>query len=104
MGLPQSLKILSCPYSINYVEEDTLGKGISGDLDGDNIRVYKGFSPQRTVEVILHETIHAMLQSQGIPTKLEERITSVLSESFTQFLIDNPTFILYAMGVLAPKG
>lgn len=103
MGLPHSLKILSCRCSIEYKpkgyfdELETTGELVEGE---DLIRIRSDVPAPRQIEILLHEVIHVMLQNQQLSDDVDERITGVLSESLAQFFIDNPTFVLHALNVL----
>ena len=103
MGLPHKLQFMACPYNIEYFpKKEGEDAGDMGELlEGmDIIRVRNDVSPQRQVEVLLHESIHIMLMSLGLEDEQEEIIISTLSEHLVQFMSDNPTFILYALSGL----
>jgi hypothetical protein len=70
----------------------------SSDHIGNVITVHDRAAPSRTVEILLHEAIHAMLT--GHDYDQEEHIIVHLGESLASFLQDNPEFIRKAVDVL----
>lgn len=101
---PRSLKIGAHVFTLKIATPKELGENLVGDMDPEKnrIRIIRGTTRSRCVEIILHECIHAMLS--GYEFKDEETITMVLGEALTSFLADNPRFITEVLRVLSdPK-
>lgn len=98
---PRTLKIRGHVYKVQQVNQKVLGDYMA-DVDNDLnvIRIYNKASQPQKVELLLHETLHAMLS--GCNLDREEEIVSILGEALTSFLWDNPAFIKHALATLNP--
>lgn len=101
--LPRSVKIGHCNYKIKMVPKKDLGKDELGEVDDsqNTIKVLSRMARSRKVEVLLHECIHAMLS--GHDFKDEENIVVILGKGLSQFLADNPFFIVEALKILSAE-
>lgn len=102
--LPRSLKIGAHIYKLKQADGKELGEDTFSDVSSETnlIRISKAATRSRKIELILHETLHAMLA--GHEFKAEETVIVVLGEALTQFLADNPRFIREALTILSdPK-
>ena len=98
--IPRTLKIRGHTYLIKQGGRKTLGTGITATVDNEAniIQLFRGASPSRKVECLIHEALHAMLCGYGY--EKEEDIVVTLGEALTEFLRANPSFIRHALKVL----
>jgi len=98
----QKLRIISSNYKIKYFEKIEDEKG---HLDGriweslKEIWVRSGMSYQRTLQVIMHESMHGVTWELCITGKTEDKNIQ-LTTGVTCFIRDNPEFIMEYMRVL----
>ncbi len=89
------------PYNYKVKQEDKIISegtelfGIHSPSD-NTIRVKNSLPPSRKAEVLMHETLHAMIQSAGLCEVLEgkeETVVENLGTTLVQFVRDNPEFL-----------
>jgi hypothetical protein len=81
-----TINVMGREYRIEYVPATELD-GCHGDMDGDRgvIRVDQASSEQR--EIILHETIHAILSECGLKYILKRKLEEALVRAIESGLI-----------------
>lgn len=101
--IPRTLQIKGHKFRVRQVNRLGLSDGndVLADVDtGKNlIRLYKRAPASRKIEYLIHEAIHAMLDSHEITQ--EEKVCSLLGEYLVQFIRDNPAFIRHALKTLS---
>ena len=97
---PKLIKIGAQEYKIKGVSRERMGPEASADIDNERniIRIIRHATRSRQVELILHECIHSMLEGHGF--EKEETISLILGVALTQFLADNPLFVIEALKTL----
>ena len=97
--LPKRLRIKGHVYTLEEVPDRHLPDRMADcDNEANHIRISKGAAESRQVELVLHESIHAMLA--GYDVSGEEIVAVTLGECLTAFIKDNPSFIRHALKVL----
>jgi hypothetical protein len=99
--IPRSLKIGAHDYKIRTALKKDMPPEESGNCDSEKnvITILRHAPRSRKIELILHESLHAMLAGHDFQD--EEPIIVILGEALTQFLANNPHFITEAMSVLS---
>lgn len=103
----RKIRIISSNYKITYHKElkDVEGKI---DLDGrisetlKEILVLDNMNYQRTLQVIMHESMHGMKFELCLDGN-EEKINVLLTTGITCFIRDNPEFIMEYIRILNEK-
>ena len=99
----RKIRIISSNYKIRYFEELEDEKG---HLDGriweslKEIWVRSDMSYQRTLQVIMHESMHGLKWELRFNEKHDEDNNVLLTTGVTCFIRDNPEFITEYMRVL----
>jgi hypothetical protein len=99
--IPRTLNIKGHKFQVKQVNRLGLSDDAMADCDPDKnlIRLYRRAPASRKVECVLHESMHAMLDSHGITQ--EEKVCGLLGEYLVQFIRDNPGFIRHALKTLS---
>lgn len=93
-GLPDVLNIGALIYELLIVPKGTL-KDCWGEIDNDNqnITLEKGHRRDRTINTVIHETLHGCWHTSDLPDRCsEERAVTALANSLQQVIRDNPKF------------
>ncbi len=92
--LPSVLKIGALIYELLIVPKGTL-KDCWGECNNhnQNITLERGRRRDRTINVVIHEVLHACWDTAGLPDRCsEERAVTALANSLQQIIRDNPKF------------
>lgn len=102
-GVPSAAKIKEKTYSIHPA---TKHYGVRQDFYGwfcsqnEEILFREGMTKFDTVDTVIHEILHGLIYEYGIKFdhwKKEEATVTRLSTALTEFIIDNPKFMLWLM-------
>jgi len=100
----RKIRIVSSNYKITYHDEikDKNGKPLDGRiLESEKIiMVLKFNNYQRTLQVIMHESMHGLKWELCFNEKNDEDNNIVLTTGLTCFIRDNPEFIKEYIRVL----
>ena len=100
----KKIRIISSNYIITYHEElrDEKGKLIDGDIGETEkeIKVLDGMPYSRTLQVIMHESMHGIRWELPFNFKDDENTNILLTTGVTCFIRDNPEFIMEHIKVL----
>ncbi len=99
--IPSKLVIQGQTYIVSTATEHELGVTTWADVEHctNQIRIIDKAAPSRHIELLLHESLHAMLTFLRLDN--EEAIVEDLGRNLTAFLRDNPKFIKDALAVLS---
>lgn len=99
MILPRNVKIGAYDYAIERWDPNqsrAVQRGGECDRMNKVIRVDTSFQPRRTVEILLHEVMHATWWEFGFGNSdPEERIIEMLSFALVTLAHDNPEFFAW---------
>jgi antirestriction protein len=99
MELPKSVRVGHRDFAIeDWQITDAVSEGRYGDCDKMNakIRVCTSHDTARTVETLIHETLHACWEAGSLGSKeTEEKAVTVLAKQLAQVLRDNPHLVQY---------
>ena len=100
--LPGEVRIRGHTFKVRQVLRRDLPKDAIACVrsDRNEIMVYRRLPASRKIECLLHEVVHAYLSDTGLSDEMEETVSTVLGESFTQFLRDNHAFLDHARSIL----
>lgn len=100
----KKLRIISSNYIITYHKElkDENGELIDGDIGETEkeIKVLEGMNYQRTLQVILHESMHGIKWELRFNANNDEDMNILLTTGITCFIRDNPEFIIEYINIL----
>ncbi len=98
--IPRKVRIKGHMFTVKQVPKSKMPSGCQGWVDSDQnlILLYQRLPASRKVEIVLHECIHAMLAGHDIVQ--EEQVCTALGEYLTEFIRDNPDFILHCLKTL----
>lgn len=93
-SLPASIKVGPLVYEFLLVPKGTL-TDCWGDCDDNNqkITIERGHRRDRTINVVIHEVLHACWASADLPERAsEEKAVTCLTNTLQQVLRDNDKF------------
>lgn len=93
MNIPDEIRIGAFDYRITKEEKPIIRNTLmNGIHNGDDlvIQINHTSAPQRQVQVVWHEVMHAILSSGGIELSNEEQVIETMSHGVVQVLRDNP--------------
>ena len=99
----KKLRIVSSNYEITYHKELKDENGVNDGSASETkkeIKVLDGMLYQRTLQVIMHESMHVLQWELCIRKNKEEKTNILLTTGVTCFIRDNPEFIMEYMRVL----
>ena len=100
----RKIRIVSSNYKITYHDEikDEKGKPLDGRIIESEkiIMVLKFKNYQRTLQVIMHESVHGLKWELCFNEKHDEDNNILLTTGVTCFMRDNPEFVTEYMRVL----
>lgn len=102
--LPKTIKIGAHHYRIKTATRKEMGKENSADVgfETNTIRVITPAARSRLIELIIHESLHAMVAGHDFAD--EEAMILILGNGITSLIADNPEFIREAIKTLSdPK-
>jgi hypothetical protein len=90
----KKMRIMGIDYSIDSVSD----KEVEGDFGHSwtkhaNIRINQSIPMDVTLETILHEVLHVIVEVQGMEQLNRERTIRMISSSLFQVLRANPDYI-----------
>lgn len=98
------IRIITSNYIITYHKElkDEKGDSIDGDIceTKKEIKVLNGMPYQRTLQVIMHESMHGIGFEIPFNFKDDENTNILLTTGVTCFIRDNPGFIIEYIRIL----
>lgn len=100
MNIPKKIKVGSLDYSVSSADELRSTKNnelLWGhcDFKTQEIKYIENLKPARLIEILMHETTHAMLEDISLTLKDEERVCIALGKALPKLIKDNPQLIKY---------
>ena len=98
LGVPNSVKIGSVNYSIDFVPDlrDDDGERLTGQHDY-NVGVIRLDDAVYNMDILhntlMHEVLHGIWAHQSLPTANEEEYVSSIANGLTMVLKDNPKLL-----------
>lgn len=88
MKLPKSVKIIGrkCPVKLKALEEGDEGQFIT---EGGIIEINKNVHMDRHLELLIHESFHAIIDLSGLGQDMSIEVEHVLIQHLNEFLKDN---------------
>jgi hypothetical protein len=104
--LPKTIRVGHRDFAIeNWDIQSASAEGRFGDCDNNNarIRVCTAHDAGKTVETLMHETLHACWNNGALGSKeTEEKVVTVLAKQLAQVVRDNPEFVAFLTESLSP--
>ena len=104
VALPTSVRVCGFDFDIvAYRRMEAVGAQNWGEFSSAEltIRIDPCARPQKVVDTMLHEILHAMMWVYDLHgrTDDEERMCSVLATAWLAFFRDNPTVVEWIVGI-----
>lgn len=99
--LPSSIRIGYLDFTVTHNNSPTHSDSALGYTrkDAGHIHINEHQSKVNKVNTVIHEVLHAIVHTQGIPIndELEEQVVNALANGLTQVIRDNPHLMQYIL-------
>jgi hypothetical protein len=95
MKRPERIRILSKPFSVEYVSGVPLEDDLNGECDTDKQRILvrDGQPLESEQDTLLHEVLHAV--EEAVDARLKETQVKKVATALLAVLKDNPSLVTY---------
>jgi hypothetical protein len=95
MKRPERIRILSKPFSVEYVSGVPLEDDLNGECDTDKQRILvrDGQPLESEQDTLLHEVLHAV--EEAVDARLKETQVKKVATALLAVLKENPSFVSY---------